>query len=159
MIRDLAKGSLTAWSPVKQQVEWSIERELAWNGGTLATAGDLLFQGLGHGVFEALDPTNGITLWSYPAKAGIVGSPISYAVDGEQYIAVTVGWGGILAQTYGLDLDDGMLTPPSRVLAFKLGGRAVLPPLQPAPERPRPPGRITDNDDWEQKYGAGSPAN
>jgi quinohemoprotein ethanol dehydrogenase len=147
MIRDLAKGSLTAWSPVKQQVEWSIERELAWNGGTLATAGDLLFQGLGHGVFEALDPTNGITLWSYPAKAGIVGSPISYAVDGEQYIAVTVGWGGILAQTYGLDLDDGMLTPPSRVLAFKLGGRAVLPPLQPAPERPRPPGRITDNDD------------
>ena len=144
-IRQAARGFLTAWNPRDQKAAWRVHRDLAWNGGTLSTAGDLVFQGRGDGYFEALDARSGASLWTFPTQAGIVGSPITYAIDGVQYVAVTVGWGGILGQTYGLDLGSGLQPPPSRVLAFKVGAGHELPPLKPARKRPKPPPRVTDD--------------
>jgi PQQ-dependent dehydrogenase (methanol/ethanol family) len=145
VIREVTNGFLTAWNPHEQNYAWRVERELAWNGGTLATAGNLVFQGRGDGQFEALDAITGASLWSYKTNAGVIGSPVTYMVDGEQYIAIPVGWGGILALTYGLELLNGYEPPPSRILAFKIGGQQLLPPLKQASPRPEPPVRITDD--------------
>jgi quinohemoprotein ethanol dehydrogenase len=97
------------------------------NGGVLSTAGDLVFQGNGSGIFAAYDADSGVELWRTDAGIGIIAPPISYAVAGEQYVAVMVGIGGTPALNY-LDLtyeNDG------RVLAFKLGGRGEMPPVPP----------------------------
>ena len=60
----------------------------------LATAGDLVFQGNGTGEFVAYGADNGSKLWAFPAQTGIIAAPMTYAIDGEQYVAVLAGWGG-----------------------------------------------------------------
>ena len=65
-----------------------------WNGGTLATAGGLVFQGTGDGQFLALDARTGKTLWSTDNQAATLAGPISYEIGGEQYVAVLGGYGG-----------------------------------------------------------------
>jgi mono/diheme cytochrome c family protein len=105
------------------------------NGGTLSTAGDLVFQGTADQRFLAYRATDGAKLWQFPAETGIVAAPMTYAVDGEQYVAVMAGWGGI----WGL-LGSGSAAANKidrrvggRILVFKLGGNAHLPP-PPEPE-------------------------
>ncbi|MBX9632650.1 MAG: PQQ-binding-like beta-propeller repeat protein, partial [Burkholderiales bacterium] len=62
--------------------------------GVLTTAGGLAFAGTPEGEFKAFDVKSGEELWSYQTGSGIVGSPVSFAIDGKQYIAVPSGWGG-----------------------------------------------------------------
>jgi alcohol dehydrogenase (cytochrome c) len=62
----------------------------------LATAGDLVFTGDPEGFFFALDARTGAKVWSFQTGAGNRGSPISYAVNGRQYIATPTGWQGSL---------------------------------------------------------------
>ena len=66
-----------------------------WNGGTLATAGDLVFQGTADGYFSAYDAATGERLWRFNAGLGIIAAPISYSVGGKQYVSVLVGYGGV----------------------------------------------------------------
>ena len=66
----------------------------AFNGGVLSTGGNLVFQGTADGQFAAFQADSGAELWRIATKIGIVAPPISYNVDGEQYIAVLAGWGG-----------------------------------------------------------------
>ncbi|WP_379554548.1 PQQ-dependent dehydrogenase, methanol/ethanol family [Qipengyuania sp. DGS5-3] len=139
------KGSLVAWDPVAQEAKWSVEHPGPWNGGLLATGGGLVFQGTAGSEFNAYDASNGEKLWSFDAQTGVVAPPITYTVNGEQYVAVLAGWGG----AYALSVDGGLindLAPVqniSRLLVFKIGGEAELPempelaalPLDPPPSR------------------------
>ncbi len=84
-------GELVAWDPVAQKKVWSVKTDLPFNGGTLSTGGGLTFWGDLHGVFHAYDARNGRELWKTPLGSGIGAGPITYAVDGKQYVAVVVG--------------------------------------------------------------------
>jgi PQQ-dependent dehydrogenase (methanol/ethanol family) len=84
-------GELIAWDPVAQKKVWGVKSDLPFNGGTLTTAGGLTFWGDLHGKFRAFDARNGKELWSASLGSGIGAGPISYSVDGKQYIAVVVG--------------------------------------------------------------------
>ena len=84
-------GEIMAWDPVAQKKVWGVKEDLPFNGGTLTTAGGLVFYGNLHGIFKALDAKTGAELWKAQLGSGIGAAPISYAVDGRQYIAVVVG--------------------------------------------------------------------
>jgi quinohemoprotein ethanol dehydrogenase len=103
-------GSLVAWDPVRQQEAWRIPHKNIWNGGVLATGGNLLFQGDAYGQFVARDALSGDQLWSFDAGLGIIAPPISYGAGGKQYVAVLVGWGG--AASIGSDVMDGKAAIP-----------------------------------------------
>jgi quinohemoprotein ethanol dehydrogenase len=126
------KGHLVAWDPLKQTEVWRADRPGPWNGGALSTAGNLVFEGTGYGQFEAFRADTGEELWSVPTESGITAGPVAYTVDGEQYVAVLVGWGGVLPLAAGeVALQTPRLANVPRMLVFKLGGKASLPP---APE-------------------------
>jgi len=84
-------GELVAWDPVKQKKVWGLKQELPFNGGTLTTAGNLVFYGNMNGDFLALDAKDGTVLWKKQLGSGIGAGPVTYAVDGKQYVAVVVG--------------------------------------------------------------------
>ena len=146
------KGHLTAWDPVSQKEVWRAERRGPWNGGALSTAGNLVFEGTGNGQFEAFRATSGEKLWSASTESGITAGPISYSVNGEQYVAILVGWGGALPLAAG---EVGLQTPRianvSRMLTFKLGGKATLPPAPDVKPPVLTPPRATANTDVLKK--------
>lgn len=119
---------LLAWDPQTQTERWRVEHA-DLGGGTLATAGNLVFQGLANGNFAAYAADSGEQLWAFEAGTTLMAGPVSYAVDGEQFIAVLAGRGG------GAGLVGGptgkrwqKIINENRVLAFKLNGTATLPP-------------------------------
>ena len=127
------KGSLVAWDPVRQEEAWRVQHDNIWNGGVLATAGNLVFQGDAFGKFAAYDAESGKQVWSFDAGLGIIAAPMSYAIDGKQYVAVLVGWGG--AASVGSDVMNvgwkyGANT--RRLLVFALDGGKTL-PKEPGP--------------------------
>jgi mono/diheme cytochrome c family protein len=137
------RGYLKAWDPVAQKERFRIELPGAWNGGVLSTAGGLVFQGDAAGFFKAFASDTGKELWSFQTQTGVIAAPMSYAVAGEQYVAIVVGWGGAWALVAGGPLQQKALTTNrSRVLAFKVGGSAQLPempPLEAATRKPPAP--------------------
>nr|WP_298795404.1 PQQ-dependent dehydrogenase, methanol/ethanol family [uncultured Acetobacter sp.] len=149
-MKDL-KGWIVAWDPKKQQAAWVVDHKGPWNGGLLATGGDLLFQGLANGEFHAYDATNGADLFHFDAQSGIIAPPITYKAQGKQYVAVEVGWGGIYPFFLGgLARTSGWTVNHSRVVAFSLDGNAVLPPQNDKGFLPvKPPAqydtKVTDN--------------
>ena len=116
-------GKLMAWDPVKQQAAWQAEHVSPWNGGTLTTAGNLVFQGTADGRFLAFDATTGARLWETPTGTGVVAGPVTYMVDGKQYVSVAVGWGGV----YGVMNRATDREGPGTVYTFALGGTAKAP--------------------------------
>jgi alcohol dehydrogenase (cytochrome c)/quinohemoprotein ethanol dehydrogenase len=115
---------------VARKEAWRVEVGHPWNGGVLSTAGNLVFQGTGMGEFIAYRTDTGERLWSAPTQAGVLAAPISYTVDGEQYVAVEVGWGGAFGLAAGeLARDSHTAANLPRVLAFKLGATGQLPAL------------------------------
>jgi mono/diheme cytochrome c family protein len=123
----LIKGRLLAWDPVKQQEAWRVEHSGSWNGGTLTTAGNLVFQGTADAKLVAYRADNGEQLWDFATQTGVVAPPISYEIDGEQYVSVNVGWGGAFALVFGEFVQAESLPNISRVLTFKIGGENKLP--------------------------------
>ncbi|MBO9575083.1 MAG: PQQ-dependent dehydrogenase, methanol/ethanol family [Sphingobium sp.] len=121
-------GELLAWDPVKQQKAWSAPYVGPWNGGTLATAGNIVVQGSADGFVQAYNATDGKKLWSFPAQTGVIAPPMTYKVKGEQYVAIMAGWGGVWALAPGLlSRKSGATQNVSRLLVFKIGGTAKLP--------------------------------
>jgi quinohemoprotein ethanol dehydrogenase len=118
-----AFGRLLAWDPVKQKEAWRVEYPAPWNGGTVTTAGNLVFQGTADGRFVAYDATTGKTLWETPTGTGVVAAASTYLVDGVQYVSVAVGWGGV----FGIADRATELRSPGTVYTFALGGKAKLP--------------------------------
>jgi PQQ-dependent dehydrogenase (methanol/ethanol family) len=84
-------GELVAWDPVANKKVWSIKEDLPFNGGTLTTAGNLVFSGNLHGDFRAIDAKTGKALWSKNLGSGIGAGPVTYSVDGKQYVAIVIG--------------------------------------------------------------------
>ena len=141
------RGTLQARDPVTQKVVWSVQHDSSWNGGVLSTAGDLVFQGNALGEVVGYAARNGEKLWSFGVQTGVVAPPISYEIDGEQYIAVVAGWGGAMPITGGDAARKGAINVNrSRVLAFKLGAKEVLPEPAQIPVLVAPPPRIEDAD-------------
>jgi alcohol dehydrogenase (cytochrome c)/quinohemoprotein ethanol dehydrogenase len=129
------KGYLIAWDPVRRKEVWRVPYRGPWNGGTLTTAGNLVMQGDASGSFNAYRADTGEKLWSTPAQSAVMAGPMTYEVNGEQYIAVMSGWGGGYPLMQGKEAaKSGNLRNVSRVLAFKLGGTAALPALPPEPQ-------------------------
>tara|TARA_R110002110_G_scaffold14698_1_gene67663 strand:+ start:90698 stop:92806 length:2109 start_codon:yes stop_codon:yes gene_type:complete len=122
-------GQLLAWDPLQQKVRWSTEVGRPGGGGVLTTAGNLLFQGNGQAQLLALNAATGDVLWRYDVQTAAMAAPISYAIDGEQYVAVAVGFGGGAASEAGTFTHGWEIPNLSRVLVFKLGGEAQLPPV------------------------------
>jgi quinohemoprotein ethanol dehydrogenase len=114
-------GFLLAWDPVKQQARWRVQHNLMWNGGTLATAGDLVFQGSAEGTFAAYHAANGKRLWEVNVGSGIIATPVTYQIDGVQYVSIMAGWGGAGATTGGAGANA-----PGRLLTFVLSGTQKL---------------------------------
>ena len=121
------QGRLLAWDPVTQKEMWRVEHASAWNGGLLSTAGNLVFQGRSDGMFAAYTADNGELVWETEVHTGIIAAPVSYEIDGEQYIAVVAGWGGAFGTTAGVPRHKGNVLEEGRVLAFKLNGGGELP--------------------------------
>ena len=121
-IRAATTGQLLAWDPVAQRARWSVPHPWFLNGGTLATGGDLVFQGNADGQFVAYDATNGRRLWSYETQNGIIAPPISYRINGEQFVAIMVGFGGAGAIVGRIVPDRPRM--PGRLMVFKIGGTA-----------------------------------
>ena len=143
ILKAMARGHISAWDPVRQQEVWRVEHSGPWNGGILSTAGGVVFQGTAEGKFKAYRADNGQLLWEHDTQSGIVAAPVSYAVDGEQYVAVMVGWGGALGLAGGVAPHEGTKVG-GRLLSFKLGGNNQLPPPPVKPQPPKPPEQKAD---------------
>jgi alcohol dehydrogenase (cytochrome c)/quinohemoprotein ethanol dehydrogenase len=131
-----AQGRLIAWDPVAQKEVWRVERAGPANGGALATAGGLVFQGTGTGEFTAIDAKTGQPLWSSPTQTGVLAAPVSYEIDGKQYVAILVGSGGSWGMIGGdSNIKGNNLPNISRLLVYDIGGKETLPAAPPRPER------------------------
>jgi len=116
-------GRLTAWDPVTQQEAWRYEHVSPWNGGTLTTAGDLVFQGTADARFMAFNARTGDPLWESPMGTGVIAAPITYEVDGTQYVSIAAGWGGV----FGKSQRASDLKTAGTVYTFVLNGDAEMP--------------------------------
>jgi quinohemoprotein ethanol dehydrogenase len=133
-VPDRDTSHLKAWDPVTQKEVWSVKTPGFWNGGLMATAGNLVFEGMEDGHFDAYDAPSGKKLWSFDAKFGITGAPISYELDGKQYVSVVAGWGGTGAAFSGqMTYKEGWQARVHmhRLLTFVLDGKTPLPPQPP----------------------------
>jgi quinohemoprotein ethanol dehydrogenase len=129
-------GALIAWDPVTQKKRWEVPMAAAVNGGTAATAGNLVFQGNATGHFVAYAGDTGKVLWDFDAEDGITGQPITFKAGGKQYVTVMTGFGAVAALVgpdsakFGWQYRD----QKRRLLTFAIGGTATLPPAQPPPK-------------------------
>jgi quinohemoprotein ethanol dehydrogenase len=126
------KGYLKAFDPATGEDRWVVEIPHYWNGGVLGTEGGLVFQGNALGMFVAYDKATGEKLWEFNTYTSMLAPPISFELDGVQYISILTGTGGA-------DLFGGEPLPPvaehasltynnyGRLLVFKIGGQAELP--------------------------------
>jgi mono/diheme cytochrome c family protein len=142
---DQFSGFISAWDPVAQREAWRIPLGTMWNGGILSTAGNLLFQGNGTGRFVAYRADSGEPLWDFDAQTGIMAAPMTYVVDGKQYVAVVAGWGGLGVLIGEIGKKASAMVNRSRVLVFALDGDTSLPePKAFSRGNPDPPPLVDD---------------
>jgi quinohemoprotein ethanol dehydrogenase len=134
-------GKLIAWDPAQGKAAWTVEQAGAFNGGVLATAGNLVFQGRPDGVLVAYAADTGKTLWETETSIGIIAPPVSYKIGDDQYVAVLAGWGG--NTIVGMDAAVAIATTHKnmgRMMAWKLGAHGTMPPVpQKSLDIPEPP--------------------
>lgn len=138
------RGYLLAWDPVAQREVWRVPHPGTTNGGILATAGNLVVQGNAAGRFGVYRASDGKTLCASDVQTASMAPPVTYSVDGEQYIAASVGTGGGHFLLSGAVAEhSGKQRNVSRIVAFKLGGTARLPPRPVFDEGPLAPPPMT----------------
>ena len=116
-------GRLIAWDAAHQKAAWTQDYASPWNGGTLATAGGLVFQGTADGRLVAYDATSGVKLWDAALGSGVVAAPMTYEIDGKQYVSIAAGWGGVFGQSQRATAH----VSPGAVYTFGIGGDAKFP--------------------------------
>ena len=126
------RSYLQAYDPVTQRRVWQVPTPGPVSGGTVATAGGLVFQGGLDGKFNAYNAADGRLLWSFAAGAPVLAPPIVYRVRGREYVSVITGT-GVTFGTY-----SSIMGPPAdyrtqahRVLTFAIGGKGKLPGAEP----------------------------
>ncbi len=137
---NVGTGALRAWDPVKQKLVWEVPLPGVWNPGTLTTAGNLVFQGRADGEFVAYRADTGEVLWQANLGSGISAPPVTFEVDGTQYVSLLVGWGGTGASMVGsIAAQHGWAYKAQmrRLYTFALDGEREMPasnpPLVPTP--------------------------
>jgi quinohemoprotein ethanol dehydrogenase len=125
---ELLKGALMAWNPATRKEVWRKTQWGFWNGGTLSTAGGLVFQGTGDGKMLAYRADNGDQLWESPAGTGVIAGPMTFEMDGVQHVALMAGWGGAGGLVGGRAAKAAGVISYGRLLVFKADAKAVLPP-------------------------------
>jgi quinohemoprotein ethanol dehydrogenase len=131
-------SALLAWDPVAQREVWRVDYARGGNGGLLSTAGNVLFQGSADGFFNAYAADTGKKLWSYPTQDAPMGGPVTFELGGEQYVTVIAGLGGAAAGGGGRGGPAQPRAAHGRMLSFKVGGTAQLPPLNDGSNRQIP---------------------
>jgi quinohemoprotein ethanol dehydrogenase len=135
-------GKLIAWDPIAETARWSVDEQIAVNGGVVSTAGNLVFQGQGTGEFAAYAADSGKKLWSIQTKSAIDSIPVTFTANGEQYVITSVGWGSgsrLFAPARTMATPESK-RGPERLYAFKLGGQVPFPtPHIEVPPVPKPP--------------------
>lgn len=117
---------LSAWDPVAQKERWRADNTAAV-GGVLSTAGNLVFAGNGDGMFNAYRADNGELLWSFFTERGILAPPVSFAIQGQQFIALLTGWGGASGLRSGSANPAVNNRESGRLLVFALDRNEALP--------------------------------
>ncbi|MBT7952140.1 MAG: PQQ-dependent dehydrogenase, methanol/ethanol family [Gammaproteobacteria bacterium] len=140
------RGSLIAWDPVLQTARWKVPQALPMNGGTLTTAGNLVFHGTATGEVKAYSADAGQLLWSAKTGSSIQAGPITYGVAGQQIILVPVGAPAIARNALPEIGTAKNARGPSRLLAYALGGKAQLPPAKEIPLMAEPPKRFNSKE-------------
>ncbi|WP_336962724.1 PQQ-dependent dehydrogenase, methanol/ethanol family [Sphingobium aquiterrae] len=118
-----ATSRLVAWDVAQNRIAWALPQPGVFNGGTMATGGNLVFQGQNDGTFNAYAADSGRKLWSFPAQNGILSAPISYSVGGRQYVTVITGFRSSFPNSPNWDYAQQQ----RRVLTFAIGGVRRLP--------------------------------
>ncbi|HXA93114.1 MAG TPA: c-type cytochrome, partial [Steroidobacteraceae bacterium] len=123
------KGHLVAWDPATQKEVWRVEAGHPWNGGVVATAGNLVLQGDAMGNFSAYAADSGKQLWSTQTPTGMLAPPVTYQAGDDQFIVIAQGWGGAFGLAAGELARDSQINRGNvpRVLAFSLKGNDTLP--------------------------------
>jgi quinohemoprotein ethanol dehydrogenase len=137
-------GYLIAWDPVARKERWRVEMDTLWNGGVLATAGDVVFMGNGDGWFSAYDARSGKRLWRAYAGMGIIGSPATWSLGGRQHVSVLAGYGGTAGMFSTMKVGWSYYGP-RRLLTYALGGKAAL------PQSPAPSLKVDAGDNADEK--------
>ena len=122
-------GKLIAFDPVQPVTRWSVDYPLPFNGGVLATAGNLVFQDNAEGRFNAFAADTGEEKWSLSTGSAITAAPVSYAVDDTQYILIPIGSGGGIQFVYPQLGATNESQGPTRLLAFSLDGGSEFPSI------------------------------
>ena len=146
-----APSSLLAWDPVAKRQRWRVLHTDTIGGGTLTTAGNLVFQGTDTGKLIAYSADTGTKVWESDVGIGIMAAPSTYSIDGTQYVAVLAGMGGATA-LYGRN-PTNHFKATGRVYAFALDKRAAVPPVR-GIERPAPEPIASDATPAEVTRGA-----
>jgi quinohemoprotein ethanol dehydrogenase len=132
---------LLAWDPVSKKAQW--RTNVRGGGGVLVTGGDLIFQGrIREGVLgelAAFRTADGQEVWNYKTPNAILQSPITYSIDGEQYVTAASGAGGS-GILFGLE--PARARQVGRLVTFKLNGTAKLPDEPPMAPAPNPPAQV-----------------
>lgn len=137
---NVGTGALRAWDPIKQKLAWEVPLPGIWNPGTLATRGNLVFQGAADGRFVAYHAQTGESLWRAELGSGISAPPITFEVEGKQYVSILMGWGGTGASMVGsIAAQHGWAynAQTRRLFTFALDGQQTLPKANP-PTFPKP---------------------
>ena len=131
-MQDNEKGYLLAWDPVQQKEVWRVPHPHSGNGGTMTTAGNLVVQSSIRKTISIYSADKGELLWEMPIDSVAPGGPITYEVDGKQYLAINAGWNSALV--YGLNEGGVPFTyAPARLLVFALDATGVQLPPSPEP--------------------------
>jgi quinohemoprotein ethanol dehydrogenase len=146
----VSKGYLKAFDPLSGDEKWVVELPHYWNGGVVATAGGLVFQGDASGHFNAYDKDSGKVLWQFNTYTSILAPPITFQQDGIQYVSVMTGHGGgDLFSGEGGNPDllaSNFYGNAARLLVFKLGGTEKL-EMPTIVDRTIPPQTLAEVDD------------
>jgi len=145
-----ASSSLLAWDPVAAKPRWRVLHPGLSGGGTLSTAGNLVFQGLSDGRLVAYAADSGKQLWQVQLGNGIMAAPNTWSLDGKQYVSVLVGWGGA-AGLYAANA-TGQFKAPGRLFTFELDGKGKLEPVRGIAHNPLTPIAFTATPD-QVKWG------
>jgi quinohemoprotein ethanol dehydrogenase len=122
-----AKGYLKAFDPLTGEELWNVDHVHYWNSGVVATAGGLVFQGDGLGYLSAYNTDNGEKLWTYNTYISMLAPPVTYEIDGEQYVVILAGTGGI-ENNFGFTNETAVIKYGNfgKLLGFKLDGNMVV---------------------------------
>ena len=121
----VSAGEYVAWDPINKKKVWSIPQKFPTPGGTMTTAGNLVFFGNLEGTFNAVDAKTGASVWSTKTNSGVSAAPMTYEVDGKQYVAIVEGRPTVIPGFVGGKMGEDMVkaTPAGgKISVFALNG-------------------------------------